>query len=104
VEVGQELAAVEVPPGSLLAVVIDRQQGGALRAGEPCLPWMLGPHVDALAVHRQLDAAHLPRLEQPQQVAVELGVTHPAIVAAALRPLPSNTCPLTPPTEKPEAP
>jgi len=81
VQVGEERAAVEVPPGAFLAMVVDGELEVTLRAGEPRSSWMLGPYVDPPAVDGQLDPAHLPRSYESQQVPVELGVTHHTIVA-----------------------
>jgi hypothetical protein len=104
VQVGEERAAVEVPPGAFLAVVVDRQLEVTLRAGEPRSSWMLGPHVDPLVVDGHLDPAHLPRWEESQQVPVELGVTHHTIVADHPRTDPANTSSQKLPTQNPEAP
>ncbi len=44
----------------------------------------LDADVDTLVLHGQLDPAHLPRLEKSKQVAVEVDVSHPTIVAPDL--------------------
>ena len=80
VQVGEEPAAVQMPPRPFLGVVIDRQFPLALRAGEASSPRMLRPHIHPTIGHRQLDPAHLPRGDQTQQMPVQLGVTHPKIM------------------------
>jgi len=103
-QVGQERAAVEMAPDPLLGVVVDGQLGAALRTREPGALGMLGPHVNPAAVDRQLDAAHLPGRDESQQVAVELGVTHHAIVADTVHVDLANVSSTHSPTENPEEP
>jgi len=91
-------------PGPFLAVVVDRELGAAFGAGEPSPLGMLGPHVDPAPVDRELDPAHLPGGDESQQVAVELGVTHLAIVAEDLDVVLANICSCDSPTQNPEAP
>ncbi len=86
VQIGQEPATVEVAPGPLLAVVVHRQRRIALRTGEANAFGVADPHVNSHLSHRQLDPIHLPRLNDTQQMAVELCVTHSAIVAALTAP------------------
>jgi len=103
-QVGQERAAVEMTPGSFLGVVIDRELCIALRASEPSALRMLGPHVHSTPVEGQLDPINLPGGDESQQVAVELGVTHLAIIAEDLDVVLANITSTTSPTQKPEAP
>ena len=74
-----------MPPSPLLGVVVDRQLPLAVRAREPRPARMPDPHVHPPAGGRQLDAINLPRRDQPQQMAVQLGVAH-ATDPAAKRP------------------
>jgi hypothetical protein len=65
---------------------------------------MLSPHVDLTAVNGELDPAHLPGCDESQQVSIEIGVTHPSIVADHLRVRSANTSSQRSPTQDPEAP
>ena len=58
VQMGLELAAVEMAPGPLLGVIVQRQRLGAVRARPHRVIWVLGPHVHALPCDVQMDAAH----------------------------------------------
>ena len=87
-----------MPPGTLLGVVVDRQLPLAVRADEPRPAGMPYPHVHPPAGSRQLDAINLPRSNQSQQMAVQLGVAHTA------GPPPSARHTQTRPTKNPEAP
>jgi len=103
-EVGQERAAVEMAPGPLLGVVVDRKLRPAFGTGKPSGFRMLGPQLDTAPVYKQLDPTHLPWSDEPQQVAVELGVTHRPIVAEDLHVDLANISSGNSPTHKPEAP
>jgi len=59
-QVGQERAPVQMAPGPLLGVVVDRKLGAAFGAAKPSALRMLRPHVDPAPVDGQLDPAHLP--------------------------------------------
>jgi len=91
-------------PGSFLGVIIDGQLCTAFRASEPSALRMLGPHVHSTPVEPQLNPTHLPGGDESQQVAVELGVTHLAIVADAVQVNLSNIRSPHSPTQKPKAP
>jgi hypothetical protein len=41
---------------------------------------MAGPHIDPAFLDGQLDAAHIPRRLEPQQSAVQLGISHDRIM------------------------
>lgn len=77
----QERTRVQMSPCPLLTVVIDRQLDTAVRAQEPGPAGMFHPHIHAPVPDRQLHPAHLPRGNQSQQMAVQLGVTHTPILA-----------------------
>lgn len=76
VQVGLELAAVQMSPSSLLGVVIQRQRLGAVRAHPRRVLRVFGPYVHALPFDIQVHAAHGPRRLQHQQVLIERGVLH----------------------------
>ena len=57
----RELAAVEVPPGPFLGVVVDGKDPVALRTGKERPLRMARPGVHALVANGELDPAHLPR-------------------------------------------
>src|SRR3989442_12252653 len=76
VQVGHELTTVEVTPHPLFAVVIEREQLAALRAGPLAICGMLSPNVDALLRDVQLDSADSPWLFDAQQMTIQLGVLH----------------------------
>jgi hypothetical protein len=61
VQVGEELAAVEVAPLPFLRVVVGREIGIAHGTGKPGPLRMVNPHVDPASLSRKLDPAHLPR-------------------------------------------
>ena len=62
---------------ALFAVVMEREQLAALRAGLFAIRGMLSPNVDPLLRDVQLDSAHGPRLFDAQQMTIQLGVLHP---------------------------
>jgi len=103
-QVGQERTAVEMAPGPLLGVVVDRKLRPAFGTGKPSGFRMLGPQLDTAPVYGQLDPTHLPWRDESQQVAVELGVTYHPIVAEDLHVDPANISSGNSPTHKPEAP
>jgi hypothetical protein len=70
-QVGLIWAAVQVTPGPLLGVVVERQCLHTLGAGPPHAFRMLGPPVNALPLDVQLDTAHAPRRVQAQQVLLQ---------------------------------
>ena len=76
VQIGQKLHAVQVTPGSLAQMVIDRQFLSTLRAGKP-LPRRV-PHIDLNTPLRdiKIDTLHRPRLAQTQQLSVQLHAFH----------------------------
>lgn len=76
VQVGLELAAVQMPPRPLLGVIVQRQRLGAVRARPRRVLRVLGPEVYALPMDVQVHAAHGPRRLQAQQVLIERGVVH----------------------------
>jgi hypothetical protein len=98
VQVGEELAGVEVTPFPLLGVVVGRELPVALGALPAGPPRMIDPHVDPFTFSGELDPIHLPRRLKTQHVAVQLGVAHDDTVPLTGRSGPS------PPTENPEAP
>ena len=77
-QVGHELAGVEVPPDSLLGVVVEGELLPALGAWKPNPLLVLSKHVHALLFHHQVDPRNGPWRLEPKQVAVEVGILHPA--------------------------
>lgn len=75
-EVGHELAAVQMTPAAFRAVVIERELPAALRAGPPYPFRMLGPDIDPLFCHFEFNSPDRPRRFKAQQVAIELDVAH----------------------------
>ena len=98
VQVGLELAAVQMPPRPLLGVIVPRQRLGAVRARPPRVLRVLGPHDHARPCDVQMDAAHRPRRLQAPQVWIPLGVVHGGLL---MRP---PSCPVRLPMRNPDAP
>ena len=71
-----ELATVQIPPLSLLRMILDRQQGRALRAGPAHPRGVRRPNVDPLAFHRQLSATHCLGRNQTQKLLIQLDIPH----------------------------
>jgi hypothetical protein len=61
VEVGEELAAVEVRPLPFVCLVVDREFDPTLRTGEPGPLRVAHSHVDPTPLGGKLDPVHLPR-------------------------------------------
>jgi hypothetical protein len=80
VQVGEELAGVEMTPLPRLGVVIGRELPVALGALPANSSWMLDPHIDPLAFSREINLVHLPGRFETQHVAVQLGVAHGRIM------------------------
>ena len=76
VQVGHELAGIEMPPRPFRRVVVDRQLRPACRAGPAHTVGVPGPHIDAFFRHRQVDAGHRPRRRQPEDLAVQFDIAH----------------------------
>lgn len=75
-----EAAAIEVAPHTLLVVVVQPDLLVTLGAG-PLRLVMLREDVDALLLHVELNAVNGPWLLQPEQLAIQVSVTHPSTVA-----------------------
>ena len=60
VQVGLELAAVEMPPRPLLGVIVQRQRLGTVGTHPRRVLRVLSPHVHALPVDVQVHTAHGP--------------------------------------------
>ena len=76
VQVGLELATVQMPPGPFLGVIVQRQRLGAVRARPRRVLRMFGPDIHALPLNVQVHAAHGPRRLQAQQVLIQRSVLH----------------------------
>ena len=76
VQVGHELAGVEMSPRPFGRVVVDRQLRAARRTRPADAGGVPSPHIDAFLRHRQLDAGYRPGRVQPQDVAVQLDIAH----------------------------
>ena len=63
------------------SAVVGQELGTTLVSGEARPFRMLAPHIDPAAVGRHLDPAYLTGRDEAQQVAVEPGVAHRAVVA-----------------------
>jgi hypothetical protein len=81
----QKLAAVQVPPHALGKVVINRQFRAAFRACKACPRDVRRMYLDMHLRHVQLDALHRPRLNQAQQMPIQLLALHRAPSLKALR-------------------
>ena len=78
VQIGHELATVQMSPHPRTFMVIDRQLHRALRAPKRCRRRMLDLHVDLPLGHVQLDSAYRPWTAQPQQTLVQILAFHRA--------------------------
>ena len=78
VQVGQELATVQMAPDTFLGVVVESQLGATLgtRPADPLR--MVRPHVDSFLRDVELDRANGPRRFQPEQVTVQFDIAHGA--------------------------
>lgn len=76
VQMGLKPATVEVPPGSLLIVVVQTTRLRAFRAGPLLRLLVLREHVDSLLGDVQLYAVNDPRLLKTEKLSVQIGVTH----------------------------
>lgn len=99
-----ELAAVEVPPGPFLGVVVDGKDPVALRTGKERPLRMARPGVHALVANGELDPAHLPRGTRGPTGSGKAPCLASDMVARPFTPPPANICSPTSPTENPEAP
>jgi hypothetical protein len=81
---GLVLAGVQMPPGALGRVVVDRQRRAAGRAGEDPSRGMLEPHVDTLPGIVHLHTAHPPGHRRPDQTLVERCQIHPVTPCAVV--------------------
>jgi hypothetical protein len=77
VQVGHELAAIQVPPAPLRSVVVQGERLAALGARPDGVP-MLRPDIDPLLLDLELYVGHRPWGLEPQEVAVQLGIPHAA--------------------------
>jgi len=84
-QVGQELATIEMPPHAFLGVVIEPQRGPALRARPADVLGVARPHIDPLPRDVQFHRPDGPRRFEAQQMAVEfhiaLGTSPPGEIA-----------------------
>ena len=76
VQVGHELAGIEMPPRPFRRVVVDRQLRPARRAGPAHAVGVPGPHIHPLFRHRQVDSRDRPRRLQPEDTAVQFDIAH----------------------------
>ena len=79
---GLELAAVQVPPGPLLVVVVKPARRFALRARPRLAVDVIGVDINPVLLHVQLDAGDRPRRFQSQDRPIKLRFSHEAIVVA----------------------
>ena len=70
------MAAVEVPPGPLVRVIMQPAEVPALRAGPPLTSLVREADVDPLLLDVEVDLLDGPRRRDAQEVAVELRVLH----------------------------
>jgi hypothetical protein len=98
VQVGQELAAVEVTPLALFGVVVDGEFEFTLWAREASTSRVIHPHIDPNFLGGEINPTHLPRCDETQYLTVELGVVH------GLNHAPGHSVHIRLPTENPEAP
>jgi hypothetical protein len=97
-QVGLELAAVEMAPDPRLGVIVQRQRLRAVRTRPHRVLGVLGSHVHALPCDVQLDAAHGPCRLQTQQVLIPRDVLHGGLL---IRP---GSYPVRRPMRNPDAP
>ncbi len=83
VQDGLELATVQVPPRSLLVVVMQPARRLALGARPRLALRVLREHVHAHLLHVQLDSRHSPRRLQAKNPLIQLRVSHRRIVRPA---------------------
>jgi len=76
VQVRHELAAVQMPPCAFLAVIVHREFPPAHRTWPPNSVRMTCTHVNALALHVQLNPTDKPGSLEPKQVPVQLDIAH----------------------------
>ena len=75
-QVGHELAAVEMPPHAFLGVVIEPHRSPALGTRPPDILGVTRPHVDPLLLDAQFHRPDGPRRFEAQQMAVEFDIAH----------------------------
>ena len=90
VEPGREPAGVEVAPGPLFGVVVERELDFALRAGPQPALVVRDDDVDSPVLDREVDVVDEPRVGQPEDLGVELDVTHRGLHPTGLRILPER--------------
>src|SRR5439155_1190909 len=78
-------AAVQVPPGALVGVVVYAQFDAALRARESSPARVAEVHVNAQVRHVHLHALHRPWRRHTQQLPVQLDAVHRVTPARRLR-------------------
>jgi hypothetical protein len=80
------LARVQMPPSTLLGMIVASKLFLALRAAELCTRWVLDPHLDLFGWNVQFDTRNGPRGGESYDMLIELFVLHswgflsPAIV------------------------
>ena len=73
---GLELAAIKMPPDSLIRVVVNRQQVTTDWA-RPLLAFgMLNENIDTLCRNREIDIRNCPRQLKTQKVTVKFCIAH----------------------------
>ena len=93
VQVGLELATIQMAPRPLLPVVVQGQRGRTLRARPARAVGMAGPDLDPLLLHLQLHPEDRPRRGQPQQLPIEFDVLHGGVRALPSGCRPAMLCP-----------
>ncbi len=85
-----EPAGVEVAPGPLFGVVVERQLDFALRAGPQPALVVRDDDVHSPVLDREVDVVDEPRVDQTEHLGVELDVTHRGLHPTGLRILPER--------------
>ena len=75
-QVGEELAAVEMAPNAFSEVVIDPKLAPTLGAGKALARRVPNMNFNMLLRHIQFDSLHRPRRRQPKQLPVQLHAVH----------------------------
>jgi hypothetical protein len=73
---GLELTTVQMPPHSLLGMIMKRPLGSTLRAWPLQTLGMLDPDIHPLLFDIELNLRHKPWISNPQQMTVQLGIAH----------------------------
>ena len=75
-EIGQELATIQMPPNARLSVIVKGELAPAVGAGKAHPLGMAEPHIDSLLGQGKFHPCHQPRRLQTEQVPVEFDVAH----------------------------